>query len=92
MRTAADDVVREVSLTGSAQVHFPATWVTVITPADSDILGGEVVVLHGPHGRPTTSALACRCLSGGTTSWPELARVRLSSRGPSPSRPVRSTA
>jgi hypothetical protein len=90
MRTAADDVVREVSLTGSAQVHPPATW--VITPADSDILGGEVVVLHGPHGRPTTSTLACRCLSGGTTSWPELARVRLSGRGRSPSRPVRSTA
>jgi hypothetical protein len=50
------------SLTGSAQVHPPATW--VITPVGSHVPGGKAVA-HGPHGQSTASAVACRCPRGG---------------------------
>jgi hypothetical protein len=36
----------------------------VMTPVDSDVPRGRVV-LHGPHGRSTASAVACRRLRGG---------------------------
>jgi hypothetical protein len=73
MGTVADDVVREVLdrlRLGTASGN------QYITPVDLDVPGSRLV-LHGPHGRSTTSSVACRHVS----------RVGLSGRRCSPSRP-----
>jgi hypothetical protein len=59
IRTAVDDVVREVLgrlRPGTASGN------RYITPVDSDVPGSKAV-LHGPHGRSTTSSVACRHVS-----------------------------
>jgi hypothetical protein len=73
MSTIVDDVVREVLdrlRLGTASGN------RLIAPVDSDVPGSKVL-LHGPHGRSMTSAVACRHVS----------RVCLFGRRCSPSRP-----